>query len=101
MNHIHNDFNIVYRKMGQWPQRIAMRIARNAHLGPYGSCEVWQSLRQGMQEWMKVMCADTCFVLKDLLPDFLDDAHERHRISEPNIGQLVWKRNVEGSRLLF
>ena len=89
----HRDFVLIDGKMQQKSQRAAYRLARNCHLGPYGTAARYQELRQCWQDYKAVMSAESCNVLASLLPEFLDDSDEMHRLCEPDILQVIWQRH--------
>ena len=87
----HNDFDLSDRACDIWPQRSAMRLARNAHLGPFGTKQRFVELKQVFNEYVFTMSPESCPVFQSMLEDFLDDRGELHRATEDDIGKKVWE----------
>ena len=95
----HNDFDLCDVQCGEWPNRSALRIARNTHLGPFGSRTRWSELRAIGQEYLSIMSADSCPAFPDFLEGMLDDKDQMHLINEPGIGDKIFSE-LKGARLM-
>jgi hypothetical protein len=86
-----NDWRQTLKDTGRWGWFLVSVVAMNALHGPWSECKFFSEMSEASLEYVQSLANSDvdCPLLGMYLEDILAESGEAHRISEPNISQLI------------